>query len=154
MKKTSAWWVLGLALCVTVSGCQKKQEPGLTTGPDGFDSLQIQEDLSQLPQVAAPADVEALPIEASPVTQAPPVTEALAPAAAIPADRDRQIQTALKLAGFYQGNVDGKIGPMTRKAIEAFQKANGLAVDGKVGPKTWAKLEAYLTGQVAPEAAR
>lgn len=57
----------------------------------------------------------------------------------------QDIQTALKNAGFYSGNVDGKIGPKTKAAIEEFQKANGLTADGKVGPKTWAALEKYLT---------
>jgi peptidoglycan hydrolase-like protein with peptidoglycan-binding domain len=47
------------------------------------------------------------------------------------------------------GGIDGKIGPLTRKAIEDFQKANNLKVDGKVGPKTWAVLEKSLN---APEA--
>jgi len=57
-----------------------------------------------------------------------------------------QIQTALKNAGLYTGAIDGKIGPLSRKAIIEFQKANGLQADGKVGPKTWAVLEKYLTG--------
>jgi peptidoglycan hydrolase-like protein with peptidoglycan-binding domain len=52
----------------------------------------------------------------------------------------KEIQAALKNAGYYTGAVDGKIGPKTKKAIEEFQKANGLKVDGKVGPKTWAIL--------------
>jgi peptidoglycan hydrolase-like protein with peptidoglycan-binding domain len=40
---------------------------------------------------------------------------------------------------------------MTRKAIEEFQKANGLEVDGKVGPKTWRVLSKYLeTPAAAP----
>jgi len=55
-----------------------------------------------------------------------------------------EIQTALKNAGFYTGVIDGKIGQMTKKAIEAFQKANNLLADGKVGPKTWAALSKYL----------
>jgi len=55
-----------------------------------------------------------------------------------------EIQTALKNAGFYTAAVDGKIGPITKKAIEEFQKANNLKVDGKVGLKTWAALEKYL----------
>ncbi len=55
----------------------------------------------------------------------------------------QQIQTALRNAGFYSGIVDGKMGPMTRKAIEEFQKANGLKVDGKIGPKTWSLLSAH-----------
>lgn len=55
-----------------------------------------------------------------------------------------QIQTALKSAGFYSGELDGKIGPKTRDAIKEFQKANELKVDGKVGRQTWSKLQKYL----------
>jgi len=55
----------------------------------------------------------------------------------------RQIQQALKNAGFYQGSVDGKMGPVTREAIKEFQRINGLTDDGVVGKKTWAKLSAY-----------
>lgn len=55
-----------------------------------------------------------------------------------------EIQTALKNANFYNGPIDGKIGPLTRKAIEEFQSANGLQVDGKVGTKTWAVLSKHL----------
>jgi peptidoglycan hydrolase-like protein with peptidoglycan-binding domain len=56
----------------------------------------------------------------------------------------KEIQTALKNANFYMGEVDGKVGPKTKKAIEEFQKANNLQADGKVGPKTWAALSKYL----------
>ena len=56
----------------------------------------------------------------------------------------RQIQQALKNAGFYQGSIDGKIGPKTRDAIREFQRANGLKVDGVAGTNTWAKLSPYL----------
>jgi murein L,D-transpeptidase YcbB/YkuD len=69
------------------------------------------------------------------------------PAAAPLADRNRDVQTALKNAGFYGGSVDGKIGPKTKAAIQEFQKAKGLKVDGKVGPKTWAEMEKYLLRQ-------
>lgn len=62
-------------------------------------------------------------------------------------DRNKDIQKALKNAGFYTGTVDGKIGPRTKKAVMEFQKANGLKADGKVGPKTWAALEKYLIQQ-------
>ena len=56
-----------------------------------------------------------------------------------------QTQTALKNAGYYTGAIDGKLGPRSKKAIEKFQKDNGLVVDGKVGAKTWNKLQAHLT---------
>ncbi len=60
------------------------------------------------------------------------------------ATKNRQIQTALKNAGYDPGPIDGKIGAKTRKAVKDFQAANGLKADGKVGPKTWAKLNAYI----------
>ena len=53
----------------------------------------------------------------------------------------RQIQAAIKNAGYYQGTIDGKLGKKTRKAVKAFQKANNLTVDGKVGKLTWAALK-------------
>lgn len=56
----------------------------------------------------------------------------------------RQIQAALKNAGYYQGVIDGKIGKQSRQAIKDFQKANNLSVDGKVGKKTWSALREYL----------
>lgn len=66
----------------------------------------------------------------------------------------KEIQTALKNANFYTGGVDGKIGPKTKKAIEEFQKANGLQADGKVGPKTWAALSKYLNTAVDTQATK
>lgn len=58
--------------------------------------------------------------------------------------KNRQIQTALKNAGYDPGAIDGKLGAKTRKATKDFQAANGLKADGKVGQKTWTKLSAYL----------
>jgi len=61
--------------------------------------------------------------------------------------RNKKIQEALRLAGFYEGEIDGKIGPKTRKAIRDFQAAKGLKVDGIVGPITWKELEKILASQ-------
>ena len=60
----------------------------------------------------------------------------------------KDVQAALKNANLYVGNVDGVLGPKTKKAIKEFQAQNNLTADGKVGPKTWQKLEPYLA-QVA-----
>ena len=57
----------------------------------------------------------------------------------------REIQQALKNAGFYQGSVDGKMGQLTKEAVKEFQRVHGLTDDGIVGKKTWAKLGAYAT---------
>ncbi len=57
--------------------------------------------------------------------------------------RVKEIQAALKNAGYYNGKVDGIKGRATRRAIRAFQKANGLTADGVVGNKTWESLSKY-----------
>jgi murein L,D-transpeptidase YcbB/YkuD len=56
---------------------------------------------------------------------------------------NKDIQTALKNAGYYIGDIDGKIGPKTREAIMEFQKDHGLKVDGVVGRNTWEILSEY-----------
>lgn len=57
----------------------------------------------------------------------------------------KQVQRALKNAGFYQGPIDGKIGPKTKEAIIKFQKAQGLKADGIIGKRTSAALDRYLS---------
>ena len=57
---------------------------------------------------------------------------------------NRQIQTALKKAGYYKGEIDGAIGELTLEAVGKFQADNNLTIDGIVGPKTWALLSKYL----------
>lgn len=59
-------------------------------------------------------------------------------------DRVKQIQSALKKANFYKGEIDGKIGPQTKRAIKTFQKSKGFNPDGVVGPKTWEELNKFL----------
>jgi lysozyme len=45
--------------------------------------------------------------------------------------------------------VDGVLGPRTRRAISAFQRANRLTVDGVVGPRTIARLSEALAAATA-----
>lgn len=59
-------------------------------------------------------------------------------------DRIRRAQIALQKAGFYKGEIDGKLGPQTKKAIKAFQKSKGLNPDGIVGIKTREELIKFL----------
>ena len=56
----------------------------------------------------------------------------------------KDIQTALKNAGYYNGPVDGKFGHLTTVAVKEFQKANGLKEDGVVGEQTWVRLSEHL----------
>jgi len=52
----------------------------------------------------------------------------------------KQVQAALKRAGFNPGPVDGVCGERTIAAIRAFQAKEGLKVDGVCGQQTWARL--------------
>jgi hypothetical protein len=52
----------------------------------------------------------------------------------------KQIQTALKERGFYQGPLDGDFGGGTESAVILFQRSKGLTADGEVGPNTWKAL--------------
>jgi peptidoglycan hydrolase-like protein with peptidoglycan-binding domain len=111
---------------------------------------------TQTTEVTVPT--EEVVVTQTPVTEQPAAQivagQEVPPTAALPQaagaisgsalERNKEIQTALKAAGVYTGNIDGKIGPKTKKAIIEFQKARGLKADGKVGPKTWAELEKFL----------
>jgi peptidoglycan hydrolase-like protein with peptidoglycan-binding domain len=88
---------------------------------------------------------------ASPATSSAPtvVPAVFAPtqSADAPPLSSAQVQTALNAAGAMPPlTVDGKIGPMSKAAIKAFQTTHGLSSDGIVGPLTTAKLRAYLQG--------
>jgi hypothetical protein len=56
----------------------------------------------------------------------------------------RNMQTALSRLGFDPNGIDGKYGNGTFKAVQAFQKANGLTVDGQAGPDTMKSMKAIL----------
>ena len=90
---------------------------------------------------AAPLDVTGSTATIAPAASEPVKTAAGAAASGKASTRD--IQQALKNAGFYQGSVDGKLGPMTKEAIREFQRVHGLKDDGVVGRQTWAKLSQY-----------
>jgi hypothetical protein len=146
--KRFVYGLAALAVVVALTGCAKKQQA-----------------LEEMQQPMAPEDLSRLKNEAQPAAGAPSQTvpqETLqssktvseTPLAKLPPSgpykpTNVEIQTALKNAGFYSGAIDGKIGPISKKAIEEFQKANNLNPDGKVGPKTWAVLEKYLNPPAA-----
>lgn len=61
-------------------------------------------------------------------------------AATIDADT-RQVQQALKDAGFEPGPIDGILGSRTREALRNFQTANNLQATGEVNQDTLAALK-------------
>ena len=50
------------------------------------------------------------------------------------------MQTLLTDRGYSTGGVDSEFGPMTDKALRAFQNSKGLEADGECGARTWAAL--------------
>ena len=56
------------------------------------------------------------------------------------------LQKKLKQWGYYDGAVDGVFGTATQKAVQFFQRKNGLTADGVVGTKTAAALGMSLSG--------
>lgn len=52
------------------------------------------------------------------------------------AGRISSIQQSLAKAGYYPGPIDGKIGPDTMRAVNAYQRANNLPVDKYLNVKT------------------
>lgn len=147
-KKLLIALVAGLVgLSIALVGCKgrvdKAQEQALQPELEIAEQSLITTEEGMSTQPIEPAQTIAM--ETVPPTAASPAAALERPiAASVKMTREMDIQMALKSAGFYSGAIDGKIGPKTKKAIEEFQKANGLKADGKVGPKTWAVLEKYL----------
>ncbi|HEY5754111.1 MAG TPA: peptidoglycan-binding domain-containing protein [Chthoniobacterales bacterium] len=56
-------------------------------------------------------------------------------------EQTRQVQQALKEAGFYYGAVDGQNGSETKSALRRFQIRNGLEVTGDVNTDTLSALK-------------
>ena len=51
-----------------------------------------------------------------------------------------RLQTRLQELGYYTGAIDGDFGGGTQRAVEVFQRQNGLDADGIAGQKTLAAL--------------
>jgi cell wall-associated NlpC family hydrolase len=63
-----------------------------------------------------------------------------------------ELQRQLHAAGFDPGPIDGYMGPVTERAVRAYQASRGLVVDGLVGPQTVGALMSAAPA-VAPSAA-
>ena len=138
---------LVIALSFAVTGCgtaPKKVKEEITGIKTRVDTLETRVETVEAKQ----AEAEKV------VTETPKVTEPSWPdtnfdvkSSTVPAKADvKQVQTALKGAGYYSGTIDGVQGRNTKRAIKAFQRDHGLAADGVVGSKTWDLLGKYASG--------
>ncbi len=124
---------------------------GPTPAGSPLPTIQIEPVQPQEELAAISSPSSSVPVSTTAQTFSAAITPAgQEPAAAAGAGSSKDVQLALKAAGFDPGSTDGKMGPRTKAAIRDFQLANGLQADGKVGPRTWAKLQTYLkSGTVA-----
>ena len=137
-----------VALPLAIFGCKGKVEK--TQAPETSAAMPEATTPPAGETLATPEPAQTVATETIPPSAAPQITQAPVQQQAAPQGQDiknKEIQRALKNAGFYAGSIDGKLGPRTKKAIEEFQKSKGLKADGKVGPKTWGELEKYLVQQ-------
>src|SRR5687768_12346196 len=51
-----------------------------------------------------------------------------------------KLQEKLKEQGFYHGQIDGKIGPLTQEALRKFQEEKGFSASGKLDEQTASAL--------------
>ena len=51
-----------------------------------------------------------------------------------------RVQVELMRLGYYKGKIDGKMGPGTKEALRAFQRAEWLAITGGMDNATLARL--------------
>jgi hypothetical protein len=90
------------------------------------------------PVVAPPAPAPA-PAVAAPVAPAPDV-QAAPELAKLPPTDQRRIQAALRQLGYYDGQIDGIVGPEQRAAIRRFQHELGAAMTGNLTPTELSRL--------------
>jgi hypothetical protein len=100
-------------------------------------------------QEARAPDWTALSAATTPLPHAATATETTMATVGLPARGDHVvwIQEHLVSAG-EPDMIDGRFGPSTVAAVEAFQTAHGLLADGIVGPETWAALLRYQPAPV------
>lgn len=61
-----------------------------------------------------------------------------------------RLQARLSELSFHVGATEGDFGPLTERAVVAFQHAHSLKVDGIVGPRTWEVLAATAPPDLGP----
>lgn len=146
-KKSLVYVVLVCFAAASLTGCsgaQKKRDEELKGMKAKVDTLEskvegVESKLSETERALAAKEAEAQSMASAPAMESSSTGSKCN--ASI-----KDIQEALKNAGFYSGKVDGVKGKQTRKAIKGFQRANGLTPDGKVGSKTWELLSRYAQG--------
>jgi len=97
---------------------------------------------SQAPATTGPSSSTSAP--ASPTTPANPVTPSHPVTPVPPTTPVMQLQRQLGQLNYYEGSVDGLMGPQTIAAIKDLQRQAGLPQTGQMNAATQAALANYL----------
>lgn len=155
----AGWWIAGAcAIVVLISvgyGMGRKSALNAVSSTSSLEpagaplnsSIQIepiqpQQELAAIgttQSVSATTTTSTSPAAQAAGTAVAPVASANKPDVSV--EGIKQVQLALKAAGYDPGPADGRMGARTKTAIRDFQVANGLQADGKVGSRTWSKLQ-------------
>lgn len=140
MKKVLAVVCVLCSASMVLSGCASTGSKDVGSLKNRVSALEERQDALESRSRAISTDVSYV----SAVERPAPYTSSTSSQTSSSVMTKKDVQTALKNAGYYDGAIDGKIGPKTRKAITDFQAAKGLKVDGVVGPATKTALSKYL----------
>lgn len=140
MRKVTLLLVVLCPVLLLLSGCASTGSKEMGSLKNRMNALEERQDALESRSRAVSTDVSYV----SAVERPAPYTSGSSSSQTSSVMTKTDVQRALKNAGYYDGSIDGKIGPKTRKAITDFQAAKGLKVDGVVGPATKAALSKYL----------
>lgn len=145
MLKKISYLAIFLILIISLSGCATThKEKDLEMQALRNQILVLENQLQQKDQ-----EIEALKETAETGSQISAATQKSKVSGEVKARPSvKQIQIALKNAGYNPGSIDGKTGKQTRDAIKQFQRSNNLSADGKAGKRTWSLLKEYLYQKV------
>jgi putative chitinase len=130
----------------TIVGCIYWADYSLNSYADQDDAVAISRGINRGSVTAKdPANAEQDRIKATERAKLVLGVAATGPAVQ-PLDSISSVQAALHALGYYNGQIDNKAGPETRKAIKAFQEDVGLKADSVAGPATKAALKQRMIG--------
>jgi peptidoglycan hydrolase-like protein with peptidoglycan-binding domain len=137
----------GLAACANEAGPTAAVRDSAGQGADGADGAGGAQ-ADDTTTTAEPTTTTTAPPTTAPPTTVPPTTTTTVPdpgadgtlelgesGASVSALQDR-----LVALGYWLGEPDGTYGQLTRQAVMAFQKAEGLGRDGTAGPQTQGRM--------------
>lgn len=118
-------------------------------------SVQTAPEPTIIPEPTAIVEATATPTQVPTPTPTPVPTPAITPNTAYKTikvgdngDAVSELQAKLAEYGYYTGDIDGRFGNQTRRAVEQFQYANGLQIDGIAGKGTLTVL--FESDEVRP----